>query len=82
MYINGTKLHFGATEIKSKANTPTWHDGPCLLRLQPERDFFRAVSVFFVTQTIFNNLVLCQGLGLRFWVLLTETYRNQGWNKS
>ena len=35
MYINGTKLHFGATEMKSKANTPTWHDGPCLLRLQP-----------------------------------------------
>ena len=29
-----------ATEMKSQAYGSMWHDGPCLLRLQPERDFF------------------------------------------
>ena len=41
------------------------------------RFFLRAVRGFFLVRkllrTIFNNLILCQGLGLRCWVTLTVT---------
>ena len=65
MYINGTKLHFGATEIKSKANTPTWHDGPCLLRMRffSERlAFFRYANDF--QQFSFVSRVRIEVLGI------------------
>ena len=77
IYINGTKLNFGAIEMKSQANAPIWHDGPCLPRLPPGRDFLRAVRGFFsvrkLLRTIFNYVILCQVLGLRCWVMLTVT---------
>ena len=65
------------SEMKSQAYVPIWYDAPCLLRLQPGRDFVvsgsRGFSVRKLLRTIFNYLILCQGLGLRFWVVLTVT---------
>ena len=73
VYINGTKLNFGETEMTSQAYAPIWHDGPCLPRLQPECDFFatgsQGFSVRKLLRTIFHYLILYQGLGLKVVVL-------------
>ena len=59
IYINGTKLNFGVTEMKWQTYAPIWHDGPCLPRLQPERDFIASSSLgFFGTQTVKNDFQL------------------------
>ena len=64
--------NFVATDMKSQAYAPIWPNGPCLPRLQQGRDFFASSSHGFSgTQTIFNYQILCQGLGLRFRVMLT-----------
>ena len=61
-----------ARQMKSHAYARIWHDEPCFPRLQPECDFFasgsRVVSVRKLLTMIFNNLMLCRGLGLRCWV--------------
>ena len=58
IYINGIKLNFAATEMKSQAYAPIWHNDPYLPRLQPGYDFLRAVRGFFGTQTVKNDFQL------------------------
>ena len=67
--------NFVATDMKSQAYTPIWPNGPCLPRLQQGRNFFASgshdVSGTQMIYKDFNYQILCQGLGLRFWVMLT-----------
>ena len=69
IYINGTKLSLSRLRFHLR---PTRQYGKCLLRLQPRHDFcelFACFSVLKLLRTILNYLILCQGLGLRFWVM-------------
>ena len=45
--LTETNLTLAATDMKSQAYAPLWHDGPCLLKLQPARDFVASGSQFF-----------------------------------
>ena len=72
------KLNFGATEMTSQANAPIWHDWACLPKVAVGTRFFcERFPGFFnickLLRTIFNYLILCQGLGLRFWEMLVVT---------
>ena len=45
--------------MKSQAYAPICHDGPCLSRLQPERDCFcEGFTGFFGSQTVRNDFQL------------------------
>ena len=55
--VTEPNLTFAATEMKSQAYAPLWHDGPCLLKLQPARDFVASGSqVFFSGTQTANNV--------------------------
>ena len=64
--------------MKLQAYAPIWPNGPCLPWLQQGRDCFASGShgvssmLLRIRLTmIFNYQMLCQGLGLRFWAMLT-----------